>query len=905
MQQFIQKAIQLKLSFVFIFLGGISTTFAAVPSDWWPQNGQTTEWSVNTNNELVFNGNPGSAAMIATQFGDAGTPPFTGFTLKFDAYIAGNGASTTVVLGSNAVWGGTGITLEINKWQLVGVKNFVYPGVQISSNVPVYQSKVIADNFNALEIIVSGTGLITVKINDYTCPTNYQADVSILEAVAPAPKVALFAAGFSGFKLRNVKIVKNQIERQWFVPVVQLSGTFYIDAQNGSDFNSGQAENAAWRTFSNINRTTLAPGTKILLKKGCTWNQRLQIRGAGTVNSWISVAAYGTDQAKPKISLTNNVNDIGLLICDLDKTSGTARQQNVSYIEIKDIEIANTRLGIYYRTITGSSNTGFRVNNVTFNNINCDAVMSAINNASDKNTEITAQLSSIKGNLETLTGAADGGVREYIFPAAIFIGGQTATNQRVSVPSSQRTVLTEFEVTNCVMNEAIAGVMSWFYWPFASGMGADAWRQIVHKVKLQNISATGIVNGLIAFDGVNGGCTTNTNNEPQPDVNGWGLIKNVAVTMGSAVAGRTWPNGTTGAIFNNSQRFLVDSCEFSEILNQGNPDGCGFDFEANNDLLTIQNSKFLNNDGHSILLMNGGSYGGNTNTIIQKNLFAGNIKSGTSANELYLNATSDNGGTHANLKLRNNIVFMRKKNKNNQNISFYTTSGRTYVTATANDLYYLEPTANSIIISFNGEPYTYFAQTSTVTAPQVSALTLNNGATTTASRTIMIKNECSSTHGTPAYYIVSENAAFTGANWTIYNSSFNFNLSSGNTTKTVYFKVKNAAGESPSFSSVITLNEVATSLNVFNSNNLELKISPNPILNLAKVEILNPDSTNFNQAQNDSYQLSLYSLTGILIGNSEQTSNSFNLDFSSYPTGTYILKLKGDKKSFTKTVIKY
>lgn len=905
MQQSTNKAIQLELSIVFILLVSFSTIFAAVPSDWWPQNGQTTEWAVNSNNELVFTGIPGSAAMIATQFGDAGTPPFTGFTLKFDAYIAGSGTSTTVVLGSNAVWGGTGIVLEINKWQIVGVKNFAYPGVQISSNVPVYQSKVIPDNFNAFEINVSGTGLITVKINDHTCPTNYQADVSILEAVAPAPKVALFATSFSGFKLRNVKIIKNQTERQWFVPVVQLSGTFYIDSQNGSDLNSGLAENAAWRTFANINRTTLAAGTKILLKKGSTWNQRLEIRGAGTISNWISVGAYGTDPAKPKISLTNNANDIGLLICDLDKTSGTARQQNISYIEVKDIEIANTRLGIYYRTITGSTNTGFRVNNVTFNNINCDAVMSTINNATDKNAEITTQLSAVKGNLETLNGATDGGAGEYIFPAAIFIGGQTATNQRVSVPSSQRTVLTEFEVTNCVMNEAIAGVMSWFYWPFASGMGTDAWRQIVYKVKLQNISATGIVNGLIAFDGVNGGCTTNANNEPQPDANGWGLIKNVAVTMGSAVVGRTWPNGTTGAIMNNSQRFLVDSCEFSEVLNQGNNDGCGLDFESNNNLITIQNTKFLNNDGHSILLMNGGSYGGNTNLIIQNNLFAKNIKSGTSQYELYLNATSDNGGTHANLKIRNNIVFMRKKNINNQSIGFYATSGRTYITATANDLYYLEPTAGAITVSFNGAPYTYNAQTSSVTAPQVSALTLNNGATSTASRNILVKNTCSLTLGTPAYYMVSESATFTGASWTIYKTSFNFQLSAGNSAKIVYFKVKNVTGESASFSTAITLNEVTTTLNVLNSTDLRLSISPNPIINTAKVELLNTSSSSSNLALNESYQLSLYSLTGTLMEKSQVTGNSFNLDFSAYPAGTYILKVKGNRNSFTKTVIKH
>jgi hypothetical protein len=766
---------------VIILLIVLSKLFsnAAVPSDWWPQNGQIAEWTVTANNELTFNGTPGSAALIATQFGDLGVPPYTGFTLKFDAYVSGSGANTGLVLGSNVIWGGKGIMLEINKWQIVGVRNFTYPGTQISTDAPTYQSKVISDNYNAFEVVVSATGLITVKINGYTCPNAYQADVTVLETAIPNPRVALFSTAFTGFKLRNVKIIKNQTERQWFVPVVQLSGTFYIDSQNGSDIALGTSETEAWRTFQNINRTTLAAGTQILLKCGSQFNHRLEIRGAGTVGNWIKIGKYGTGN-KPKISLTNNANDIGLLICDLDKTSGSVRQQNISYIEIKDIEIANTRLGIYYRSITGSTNTGFRVQNVTFNNINCDAVMSTVNNATDKNAEISAQLASIKGNLETLNGATDGGVREYIFPTAILIGGQTATNQRVSIPANQRTVLAEFEVTDCQFNEAIAGVMAWFYWPFQSGIGTDAWRQIVHKVKLTNITATGIVNGVIGFDGVNGGALVDGGGVTMPDANGWGVLKNVAVTMGSAVAGRTFPNGTTGAILNNSQRFLVDSCEFSEILNQGNPDGCGLDFESNNDLITIQNTKFRNNDGHSILLMNGGSYGGNTNLVIQKNLFAGNVKSGTSQFELYLNATSDNGGTHANLKLRNNIVFMRKKNKNNQNIGFYDTSNRSYITATANDLYYLEPSAGAITVSFNGAPYTYNAQVSSVT-------TLSN-----------------------------------------------------------------------------------------------------------QVDISN----------NELYEVSLFSLTGILLHQKQHKGILSSIDFSNYPAGTYILKIKNNNNEFTKTILK-
>ena len=179
------------------------------------------------------------------------------------------------------------------------------------------------------------------------------------------------------------------------------------------------------------------------------------------------------------------MNDIGLLICDLDKTTGVARQQNISYIEVKDIEIANTRLGIYYRTVTATTNTGFRVSNVTFNNINCDPVMTAINSAPNKETEISTQLAAIKGNLQTIGGAVDGGVNEYVFPAAIFIGGQTAGNQTVS--GTHITVLTELEVYNCQFNEAIAGVMSVFYWPFVSNGGSNIWRQLANNLLVNTV----------------------------------------------------------------------------------------------------------------------------------------------------------------------------------------------------------------------------------------------------------------------------------------------------------------------------------------------------------------------------------------------------------------------------------
>jgi hypothetical protein len=787
---------------IILFIGTIKV-FAAFPSDFWPQAGQTSEWTTNSSNELCFNGNqPGfGPATVATTFGGLVSNDYTGITLKFDAIISSGGENTTVVLSSNGTWGSKGIVIELNRFQIQCVNNYNYPGTVLSSDAPTYQNTVVKPGlYNSFIINVSATGEITTTVNGYTCPTTYNASLSVLQASTPSPRFAYISAGFSGFKLRNLKVEKSNLTKQYFSTYASLSGTYYIDAINGSDMSSGLSDGEAWRSFDNVNKTTLNAGTKILLKKGCTWNQRLEIRGSGTISNWIELDSYGTNSNKPKISLTNNVNDIGVLICDLDKTSGSVKSQPISYIKIQNLEIANTRLGIYYRSITGTTNTGFKVNNVTFNNINCDPVMTAVNSAPDKNAEITTQLFAVKGNLETIGGSSDGGVREYIFPAGIFIGGKTLANQTIS--GNHTTVLSELEVSNCDFNEAIAGVMSVFYWPVVSSDGANIWQKVVSKVKITNITSTGIVNGVIGLDCVNGGAVADANGVMHPDPNGWGVFKNVNVTMGSAVPGRTWPNGTTGVILSNCRNMLVDSCEFSNMLNQNNPDGCGFDFETHNNQVTIQNTKFINNDGHSILLMNGGGYGGNSNIIIQKSLFAKNLKNSSSPNEFYFSQNSDG---HSNVKVINNQVFMRRKNKDNINLNFF--PNRTYLTSTNNDLYYLDDTKPEITISFLSQPYTFKADVFSVIAPQVSKLLLKNGDLISISRSIPIYNEYSMTFGTPASYMVSEDPSFAGAIWNTYTPNFNYELSAGDGGKIVYFKLKNVSGTSPNFSSAITLNQ--------------------------------------------------------------------------------------------------
>jgi len=93
---------------------------------------------------------------------------------------------------------------------------------------------------------------------------------------------------------------------------------------------------------------------------------------------------------------------------------------------------------------------------------------------------------------------------------------------------------------------------------------------------------------------------------------------------------------------------------------------------------------------------------------------------------------------------------------------------------------------------------------STGTAPSITAFNINNGAAATTTRSVTLNNTCS---GAPTEYMASESSSFAGATWKAYSTAPGFTLSTGNGTKTVYFKVKNAYGTSATRSDSITLNE--------------------------------------------------------------------------------------------------
>ena len=119
--------------------------------------------------------------------------------------------------------------------------------------------------------------------------------------------------------------------------------TYYIDAANGDDANAGTSENAAWKSFANVDDLTLEAGDSVLLKAGCTWNnEKLFIKNAkGTQENPVVLGKYG-EGANPVINGNGNPWNDGEDISLLAKEDvAVVHVQNSEYITVQDLEVTN------------------------------------------------------------------------------------------------------------------------------------------------------------------------------------------------------------------------------------------------------------------------------------------------------------------------------------------------------------------------------------------------------------------------------------------------------------------------------------------------------------------------------------------------------------------------------------
>ena len=670
---------------------------AEIPTDFWPQGGETgltaANWSVSEDNELVYDGQ--GKGTIATTFGTPGS--YSDVTISFEV-VPGNGAfefGFIIGPGNFIGWGQLGAYIYFNQYGVWVVKDGNYADQTILGWVEAGHYTLAANGRNSVQICIQNS-IAEVMINGNKLP--YTCDI-----VGFTDTQSQFAAflGTSGTVFSNLRFERGDSVKHYFNQGI----TYYISSTEGNNENTGESIYSPWGNFDKIEQLILSPGDKILLKRGDVFTDRLVVCGTGTEDAEIYIGAYGNANEKPIISLDNNEDDIAVLVSDWQPNSQT--RVNINYITIENLCIKNTRLGIYYRVFTGTENKGFTVKNTEFYNITCDSVLERVMNVKnaggDVNAAISAEVLKAKGNLPVLNGTG-GGVNEYIFPAAIFVGGVTGP---MSVSGPHATYLDGWIVENCKFDNVTTGIMSWFYYPHTAGNSSEVWRNIVRNICFADCSFTGIVNGAVALDGVNGGAVT-SDSAQQANSQGYGIISNLRVTQGCNREGVSWPNGTTGAILNNTQDLLLTDCTFSGIINQGNPDGCGIDFESNCERITLQNSILSDNEGQGVLLMNGGNYGGNKQITIRNNLFANNLthQSDPYRYELMFSAAYDG---HQNISVYGNFFFLNEKNLSDSDILLIDET-LAYVTLYDNTIYRLDPEADIVTVVFCGNEYSFHAR---------------------------------------------------------------------------------------------------------------------------------------------------------------------------------------------------
>jgi hypothetical protein len=114
-----------------------------------------------------------------------------------------------------------------------------------------------------------------------------------------------------------------------------------LPGSNCSDTGPGTSVAVPWCSFTPINaKKRFSAGDTILLARGATWNQEMDITGTGTSSAWITVGAYGSGAA-PKV-FSNGSDD-----------SRAITVTNGDYVAFRDLEVGYAAAGIhaFYTTL--------------------------------------------------------------------------------------------------------------------------------------------------------------------------------------------------------------------------------------------------------------------------------------------------------------------------------------------------------------------------------------------------------------------------------------------------------------------------------------------------------------------------------------------------------------------------
>ncbi len=87
----------------------------------------------------------------------------------------------------------------------------------------------------------------------------------------------------------------------------QAAGGVYYVSNAGNDANDGRTAESAWRTIACVNRAAIAPGARILFRRGDHWREQLRPH-SGSEGAHITYGAYG-EGAKPLLLGSLELNE--------------------------------------------------------------------------------------------------------------------------------------------------------------------------------------------------------------------------------------------------------------------------------------------------------------------------------------------------------------------------------------------------------------------------------------------------------------------------------------------------------------------------------------------------------------------------------------------------------------------
>ena len=106
-----------------------------------------------------------------------------------------------------------------------------------------------------------------------------------------------------------------------------FAAVYHLDPVSGDDAANGLDPQHAWRSLEKANATELKPGDQLLFKAGGRWSGQFKPKGGGDDKALVQIGRYG-EGPLPRIDGEGRTSDTILL-------------QNISFVEMADLEITN------------------------------------------------------------------------------------------------------------------------------------------------------------------------------------------------------------------------------------------------------------------------------------------------------------------------------------------------------------------------------------------------------------------------------------------------------------------------------------------------------------------------------------------------------------------------------------